>query len=113
MSELIKTSELLDRVENDLELLGEMVAIFEDERASYLENLEKAIESGNAEDLDMAAHTIKGVLANLSAAQTAEIAKSLEELGKTGSTDGAQEMYEKLKQEIELVSEALQKIIAS
>jgi len=64
----IDRTELLARVEQDEELAREVLAIFQDEVASYRNELQAAVEKKSASDTQKAAHAFKGMLANLAAA---------------------------------------------
>ncbi len=84
--------ELLDRVDNDQELLRELLTIFKEDFPRTMQSLETAI---RAEDLKNAArlsHTLKGMLSSLGATRASGAAAKLESLssaGETASLEGA------------------------
>jgi two-component system sensor histidine kinase/response regulator len=76
--------ELLARVENDRELLRELLEIFKDEFPRQLLSLREAVEAKDGTRVATAAHTLKGMLSNLTATQAATTAGRLEQMGRTG-----------------------------
>jgi two-component system sensor histidine kinase/response regulator len=79
---LVDFAELSGRVEGDNELLSEMVTIFREEFPRYQEELCKAIDSKDGTRIAEVAHTLKGMLANLSARRAADLAGRIEQLGR-------------------------------
>jgi HPt (histidine-containing phosphotransfer) domain-containing protein len=76
--------ELLARVDNDRELLHDLLRIFKEEVPRQLQDLREAVRSGDANRVAVAAHTMKGMLSNLAAIQSAASAERLERLGRSG-----------------------------
>ena len=83
--------ELLARVDNDRELLHDLLRIFKEEFPRQLQVLHEAVGSGDGERVTAAAHTMKGMLLNLAASQSAASAERLEQLGRIGEKSGFQE----------------------
>ncbi len=75
--------ELLARVDNDRELLHDLLRIFKEEFPRQLQVLHEAVGSGDGHRVAAAAHTMKGMLANLAASQSAASAERLEQLGRS------------------------------
>ena len=82
-TEILNMPALLDRVDGDLELLGELVEIFLDEYPPLVSQLRAAVEDGDAETLARSAHTLKGMVGNLEVHSAFEAARRLEEMGRT------------------------------
>jgi len=76
--------ELLARVDDDRELLHDLLRIFKEEFPRQLQVLHEAVGSGDGHRVAAAAHTMKGMLANLAASQSAASAERLEQLGRSG-----------------------------
>ncbi len=76
--------ELLARVDDDRELLHDLLRIFKEEFPRQLQVLHEAVGSGDGHRVAAAAHTMKGMLANLAASQSAASAERLEQLGRNG-----------------------------
>jgi len=77
-------TELLARVDNDLDLLRELLEIFKEIAPKRVEALREAVERGDAAKAVAEAHALKGMLSNLAAKPAAEAAGALEQLGRTG-----------------------------
>jgi two-component system sensor histidine kinase/response regulator len=80
---------LLSRVDGDLEVLQELVAIFLDDSPRLVAQLESALKSQDAEQLKIAAHTLKGAAGNFGAKQTVAAALRLEILAGQRDFTGA------------------------
>ncbi len=63
--------------------------------------------SGNNNDLQHTAHTIKGCAANLSANRVFDAAQQLENISRDGKMEVAAEVYNTLEKEIEKLGQAL------
>ena len=72
--------------------------------------IEQAIQTSNPEDLERAAHALKGAAGNVGAFVVREICQQLEDLGKSGTTAGAENLYNKLKTEIPRVENVLKNL---
>ena len=83
---LINTKELLTRVENDRELMRDLLLIFKEEFPRHHRALHEAVQNLDAPRVAAAAHTLKGMLANLAASEAAGAAARLENMGRSGET---------------------------
>jgi two-component system, sensor histidine kinase and response regulator len=92
-------SELLDRVDNDRDLLKELVEIFKDEFPGQLEALRGAVREADAKRVGVLAHGLKGMFANLAATRAAAVAAQLERMGKSGETQGLTQAFAELEAE--------------
>jgi HPt (histidine-containing phosphotransfer) domain-containing protein len=82
----INVGELLARVENDRELMRDLFSIFKEEFPERYQALREAVDSLDARRVTTEAHTLKGMLANLAAAEAAGAAAELERLARNGET---------------------------
>ena len=73
----------LARVGGDLDLLKEIAALFLDEYPCALDDMQKALASGDAKLLERAAHGLKGSVANFCARAAEDAAFHLEQLGRS------------------------------
>lgn len=80
--------ELLGRVENDCELLGDIIRIFKEDFPSHVHTLREAVKARDGKSVAASAHTLKGMLSNLAAAQAAASVARLEQLGRQGDSSG-------------------------
>ncbi|MBZ5636399.1 MAG: Hpt domain-containing protein [Acidobacteriia bacterium] len=77
----------LARVGGDLELLKEIAALFLDEYPRALDDIHKAVATGDAYVLERAAHGLKGSVANFGASTAVDAAFQLEQLGRAHKLD--------------------------
>jgi two-component system, sensor histidine kinase and response regulator len=70
--------DLLARVENDHELLAELFAMFQAELPTLQDALRHATDTGDLHQIAKAAHTLKGMLANMSIKHGASLAANIE-----------------------------------
>jgi PAS domain S-box-containing protein len=94
-------SALLDRVEGDMELLGDIIELFKDDSVRQIAAIGDAIDKKQADTVRRAAHTLKGTCGNLGAPEAAAQALDLERLAATGDLSRAQESFRTLKAQIE------------
>src|SRR5438046_640068 len=78
-------TELLLRLDNDLELLRDLISIFQDDFPRHLEALRRAVSANDLHEVKVASHTIKGMLSNLAVSRAATLAGQLEQLAGAGS----------------------------
>jgi two-component system, sensor histidine kinase and response regulator len=96
----INLQELLARVENDRELLCDLLTIFKDEFPGHLKSLEQAIARKDAPATASISHTLKGMLANLSATKASASAARLEHLARAGETASFQDALAVFAQDV-------------
>lgn len=72
----------LDRVGGDEELLREVAQLYFDEYPTIVEQIQTAVRSGSAQELQRSAHTLKGSLGTLGAELAAAQALRLEMMGR-------------------------------
>ena len=104
----VEVFQLLDRIEDDRSLLAELIEIFRREYPENLQAAQRAIELKNAEGLQLAGHTLRGALGNLSATGASALAAKLEAAGRRKDLIGAQAIYDELVPELSKVIRALE-----
>lgn len=95
------------RVDHDRELLRELVAVFAVEAPQLLARIEEGIRAGLVGDVKKASHKLKGSLLQFSARTAVAAAQELEEKARNGLVTGAAPLLNRLRQEIDLLREAL------
>jgi HPt (histidine-containing phosphotransfer) domain-containing protein len=93
--------ELLERLDGDEGFLCELLVIFREDTRLNLEKSRKAMAERDFEMLARAAHTLKGMLRNLSMGAAAETAASLETASREDRGSDSKELLEKLEKELE------------
>ncbi len=81
-NDIIDYKEVMERVENDKELLIELIEIFLDDCPKKMGKLRKAIEDKNYEEIADVAHSLKGASGNLAAKKISALFLILEKKGK-------------------------------
>lgn len=93
-------------------MLRDLVGVFATEAPAMLSRIERAIERGDATDLEKAGHKIKGSLLQLSAPTAAATAESLEALGSNGTLAGATSMQSTLRNEVDHLKRNLNAMVS-
>jgi two-component system sensor histidine kinase/response regulator len=78
--ESFSLSELLERVDNDRELMRDLLEIFKEEFPRRQEELHEAVKGADLKRVASASHALKGMMANLSANRAATLAGRLEQV---------------------------------
>ena len=106
----IDKSELLDRIDGDIELLSELTDIFRREYPMHLTSARKALAERDADGLVRAGHALRGMLANLAATGSSNTAASIEKIGITGDLATAGKMIDQMEEELIDVLVSLQSL---
>ncbi len=101
---------LLDRVDNDRDLLSELIRLFREDCPKLVSGISDAIARGDAPGVDRGAHTLKGSVGNFCAYAAFEAARELEMLGKSGQIESCNEALAILKAELAKVDAELREI---
>ncbi|MDX1495774.1 MAG: response regulator, partial [Longimicrobiales bacterium] len=91
-------SELMARTEGDAELVRMLVEVFEADRPNLLGKIEAALKAKDTQELERAAHTVKGAVAVFGAEPARSRAARLEIMGRDGAVDEAQDLYPELRE---------------
>jgi len=100
-TDLFDLASLQGRVEGDLDLLAEMIELHLTHSPLLLDELDAAVAAKDGEKVMRAAHTMKGMLKNMCAARSAEVALELESAGRAGEFDQVGRSLATLKDELE------------
>ncbi len=85
-----------------------LIDLFIKELPNYLKELEKALASGDGEQLYLTAHKFKGASSNMGAVKLVELCQQLETLGRAGNLQQAEVM---VKEEILRESERFKEML--
>ena len=91
----------LDRVGGDAVLLAEIAKLFLEEYPTQLAAIRAAVAAGNAPELERAAHSLKGSVANFAAPAVVEAARMLEQIAREARLETAGELAAVLEQQLE------------
>ncbi len=92
-------AELLERVDNDQDLLRELLAIFKEDFPQSFLSLKTAVTAGDLKGASRLSHTLKGMLSSLGATRAAGAAAKLETLSSAGETNSLRDALSNLESE--------------
>ena len=98
---IIDIEGVMTRLDGDRELFLELVDLFFQESGGLLSALDGAVQSQNSDELRVNAHTLKGASGNVGALVVQDISYALEQLGRSGTCEGAAAQVAALRDRIE------------
>lgn len=98
---VLDRAELMARLDGDRALLAEIVRLFVGERPALLDDMERALAAGDAQELARAAHKAKGAFGNLSAPLARQTAAELELSARQGELAFARDSFLRLREQVE------------
>jgi HPt (histidine-containing phosphotransfer) domain-containing protein len=112
IEKFVDLPDLLARVENDRELLEELFAMFKEELPVLQDALHEAMNISNLPQTVTAAHTLKGMLANMSMKHGASLAAHIEAAARAGDSPEIQVRLAELDSEIAALSVAIEAFVS-
>ena len=103
---------VLERVGGDRQALRKLVGLFLTDAPKLVARIQKAIERGEARELQAAAHALKGAVSNFAAPAATEAALRLQRMGEAGDIANARSAGVVLESELERVHVALRALVA-
>jgi HPt (histidine-containing phosphotransfer) domain-containing protein len=100
----------LDRIGGDRALLAEIARLFLGEYPALLAQIHAAHQRGDAQQLERAAHSLKGSAANFGARRVVESAFAVERLGKAGDLSAAGPAIAELEAELATIKPELDEV---
>jgi PAS domain S-box-containing protein len=94
--------------DEDEEQLAQLIDLFVESAPATMSAMKQALEDSRAEDLSVAAHTLKGSCSNFGASPLRDLCAQLEQLGLSGKVDGAANLVASAEKELHRLIEALQ-----
>jgi HPt (histidine-containing phosphotransfer) domain-containing protein len=92
--------ELLERLEGDQDFLRELLEMFRADSQTILLRAREALAREDLAEMSRAAHTLKGMLKNLSMNAAAEIGAALETAARNGARGEAEALFERLERSL-------------
>ncbi len=108
----VNMSELLARIDNDHELLIELLTLFQADFPRLRDALHVAVDKGNPNQVEKAAHTLKGMLANLSMKQADQLAARVKLAARAGDAQEIQKATADFDREVAGLLAAVELFIA-
>ena len=109
-SVLASLRELQD--EGDPDIVAEVGGLFLKHSPDKVKAILVALETGDAKGLYLAAHSLKSSSAYIGAMRLSALAKDLEMMGRSGALEGARDLADRMQEEFNLATKALQAEIA-
>ena len=106
---IFDTGQALESVDGDMELFREVAGLFRESYPKTMEEIRAAIDEGDADQLNRAAHSLKGSIINFGARNAVATAFKLEVMGKNRDFTGGMETYSLLANQMEHLKQALEK----
>ena len=106
-NDIIDEAAALAQVGGDSVLLSELVELSLDDNPKLLEDIRRAVASGDGIALERVAHALKGSVANFGASAVLETALKLETMGRSGDLAQVKDTYLALEREIDQLKPAL------
>ncbi len=107
---IFSRKELLDQVDEDVALMGKLIALFQQNTPRLLDEMRGSIAHGISIDLARSAHTLLGSLGVFGARQAGRLTQQLETQARTESFEGSEVTFTELEREMEAVSLALEEL---
>ena len=87
--------------EGETELMGEVAGVFLKDSPKLIVKIRTALNQGDSQALDHAAHSLKGSVSNFAAPAAYEAASRLETMGRQSDLTNAEDAFQTLQSEIE------------
>ncbi len=100
----IDEGRFLHLVGGDRDLAREVVQLYFKHYPGRLREIARAVSAGDAEQLNMTAHALKGSVSNIAANRAFELACMLERMGQEGDLEAAPEVLEDLGVELDAIA---------
>ena len=108
LSSAMDPAATLKRLGDDVELMEQIIAIFLEDAPTLVHACRDAMARGDAAELRRAAHSIKGMMATLSAMQGVNAAFRLEQCAAAGDLPAASSLIHEVGEHVAEVTHALQ-----
>lgn len=92
--------------DDDPDFFSDLIDQFMDDTRTLLDTMRAAIAADDATTMERRAHTLKASSANVGALGMSELCLVLQEMGRAGRTDGADQYFAQLTHEFTRVQEA-------
>ena len=103
---------LLERIDGDAELLGELFEDFLADTEEHLETARSGVADKDAKVLYEGAHALRGCVANFCANPAFEVASELQNIAGASNHAAAPAVLAKLEAEVKRLTEALRALVA-
>ena len=102
----------LERVGGDEDLLKEIAGLFLEDYPSLITKIEQSLAASDPHNLERAAHSLKGSVANFGSDAAYQAALDLEQIGRSKNLEHATEAYARLNEVMSYVCPELEALSA-
>ena len=103
---------LYEQVGDEADLLLQVIEMFRVDSVKVMASLQKALASGDAEEVHQSAHRLKGALLTLGGKPAAEVAMHLERIGRAGNLAEGPVLLTRLRHELTRLDPELEAIVS-
>lgn len=111
MSDVLDRAELMERIDNDLEFLGETFGLYKKDCPELVSQMREALSRQDSGALAAAAHTLKGLVSNFAAHTVVEAARKLEVMAEKSEFSDPGEALAALEHECNRLKDILEGIL--
>ena len=112
VQEVLDRDGILALMDGSVELLCELVGLFDEERTVALAEIQAALETDDASRLRLAAHSLRGTASHFRHNPTCAAARDLEVMGRSGDLGRARETFAVLVEAAAELQQALNQLKA-
>ncbi|HWA99485.1 MAG TPA: Hpt domain-containing protein [Pirellulales bacterium] len=98
------------RLGGDRSLLGDVIQFYMEDAPGLLDQVRRGVESRSAQEIERAAHSLKGLSASFSADRAVNAARRLETIGRTNDLATAPDACKTLEIEVTALMNALREL---
>ncbi len=107
--QVVHWADVLERTGGDRGFLTELVSLFLDQQVQLLREIESAVEAGDGNQLEHAAHALRGAIGNFSDQEAYKAALRLERLAQTGMLSAVNQPLTDLKRGLHHLKQEMSK----
>jgi HPt (histidine-containing phosphotransfer) domain-containing protein len=111
MSEAFDRQELLDELDGDREFLEESLEVLDADAQKLIDQIRAGAEAQDAEQIRVAAHTLKSMVGNFCAPRAFEAASNVESIGRSGELSQCAERLALLESEVNRLRKELRVLL--
>jgi PAS domain S-box-containing protein len=105
--DVFNPADLLDRIGGNATAFDKLIAMFQASTPKHMAAMQSALAEGNLERLRQEAHSLRGAAANMSAANTANVSRQIENTAVSGDAASIGPLLEQLNRELDRVHREL------
>jgi PAS domain S-box-containing protein len=105
--DVFNPADLLDRIGGNAAAFDKLIAMFQASTPKHLAAMQSALAEGNLERIRQEAHSLRGAAANMSASNTSNVARQIENAAVSGDAASVGPLLEQLNRELDRVHREL------